>query len=378
MTTKGNSVKFELEKQSGLARRGQLIFDRGIVKTPAFMPVGTAGSVKSLVSEELEEIGAEIILGNTFHLMLRPGTDVVQAHGDLHDFIHWQKPILTDSGGFQVWSLSGIRKLKEQGVEFQSPIDGSRIFMSPESSIEIQQKLGSDIIMQFDECTAFPATEKQAEDSMQLSLRWAERCKLVHNNSKSALFGIVQGGMYKHLRQASLEGLVNIGFDGYAIGGLSVGEPIAMMNQVLTDLAPQMPTNSPRYLMGVGRPEDIVLAVSKGIDMFDCVMPTRNARNGWLFTRYGDIKIRNAKYQMDTKPLDETCQCYTCQNYSRSYLRHLHRANEITGHRLCTLHNLYFYQQMMREIRQAIENDDFEEFSASFLADRQRLKAADN
>ena len=366
-------MKFELQNQSGLARRGQLIFDRGKVQTPAFMPVGTAGSVKSLVPEELEEIGAEIILGNTFHLMLRPGTDVVQAHGDLHDFIHWQKPILTDSGGFQVWSLSGIRKLQEQGVEFQSPIDGSKIFMSPESSIEIQQKLGSDIIMQFDECTAYPASEKQAEDSMKLSLRWAERCKQAHSSSNSALFGIVQGGMYKNLRQESLAGLVEIGFDGYAIGGLAVGEPTEMMNQVLTDVVPHMPTNSPRYLMGVGRPEDIIFAVSQGIDMFDCVMPTRNARNGWLFTRYGDIKIRNAKYHMDTQPLDETCQCYTCQNYSRSYLRHLHRANEITGQRLCTLHNLYFYQQMMREIRQAIENDNFEEFAQSFLANRQRL-----
>ena len=366
-------MKFELQNQSGLARRGQLIFDRGKVQTPAFMPVGTAGSVKSLVPEELEQIGAEIILGNTFHLMLRPGTDVVQAHGDLHDFIHWQKPILTDSGGFQVWSLSGIRKLQEQGVEFQSPIDGSKIFMSPESSIEIQQKLGSDIIMQFDECTAYPASAKQAEDSMKLSFRWAERCKQAHNNSNSALFGIIQGGMYKDLRQESLAGLVEIGFDGYAIGGLSVGESTEMMNQVLIDVAPHMPRNSPRYLMGVGRPEDIIFAVSKGIDMFDCVMPTRNARNGWLFTRYGDIKIRNAKYQMDTKSLDETCQCYTCQNYSRSYLRHLHRANEITGHRLCTLHNLYFYQQMMREIRQAIENDNFEEFAQSFLANRQSL-----
>ncbi len=366
-------MKFKLHNQSGLARRGRLVFGRGTVKTPAFMPVGTAGSVKSLVPEELEQIGAEIILGNTFHLMLRPGTDVVQAHGDLHDFIHWHKPILTDSGGFQVWSLSGIRKLQEQGVEFQSPIDGSQIFMTPENSIEIQHKLGSDIVMQFDECTAYPATEKQAADSMRLSLRWAARCKQAHQQSNSALFGIVQGGMYTDLRQESLAGLVEIGFDGYALGGLSVGEPIEMMNQVLNDIAPLMPQHSPRYLMGVGRPEDIIFAVSKGIDMFDCVMPTRNARNGWLFTRFGDIKIRNAKYLMDTRPLDETCQCYTCQNYSRSYLRHLHRANEITGHRLCTLHNLHFYQQMMQETRQAIESGNFDDFADSFLADRQQI-----
>ena len=366
-------MKFELLGQSSLARRGRLTFERGTVETPAFMPVGTAGSVKSLIPEELEDIGAEIILGNTFHLMLRPGTDVVQAHGDLHDFIHWEKPILTDSGGFQVWSLSEIRKLTEQGVEFKSPIDGSRIFMSPEDSIDIQKKLGADVIMQFDECTTHPSTEKQACESMQLSLRWAQRCKQAHGDSKSALFGIIQGGMYKELRQESLKGLTEIGFDGYAVGGLSVGEPTEMMNEVITDLAPALPANSPHYLMGVGRPEDIIFAVSKGIDMFDCVMPTRNARNGWLFTRFGDIKIRNAKYQFDTKPLDETCQCYTCQNYSRSYLRHLHRANEITGHRLCTLHNLYFYQQMMREIRQAISDGNYDEFSLDFLATRQTI-----
>ena len=368
-------MKFELLKQSGLARRGQLQFKRGSVQTPAFMPVGTAGSVKSLVPEELEDMGAQIILGNTFHLMLRPGTDVVQAHGDLHDFINWKGPILTDSGGFQVWSLTGIRKLSEKGVEFRSPIDGSPIFLSPEVSIDIQHKLGSDVVMQFDECTAFPATEKQARESMQLSLRWASRCKQAHVEKESgcALFGIIQGGMYSQLRTESLKGLIEIGFDGYAIGGLSVGEPIEKMNAIIDSLTPDMPENFPHYLMGVGRPEDIVYAVSKGVDMFDCVMPTRNARNGWLFTRYGNIKIRNAQYKFDTRPLDETCGCYTCQNYSRSYLRHLHRANEITGHRLCTVHNLYFYQQMMREIRNAIETDSYDEFAGEFLAQRQRL-----
>jgi len=368
-------MKFELLKQCGQSRRGQLYFNRGIVQTPAFMPVGTAGSVKSLVSEELKDMGAQIILGNTFHLMLRPGTDVVRAHGDLHDFMNWQGPILTDSGGFQVWSLTSIRKLSENGVEFRSPIDGSGVFLSPEVSIDIQHKLGSDVVMQFDECTAYPATEEQAQASMQLSLRWAQRCKQAHDNSdaESALFGIIQGGMYSHLRLESMAGLSDIGFDGYAIGGLSVGEPIEEMNAILESLAPNMPINSPHYLMGVGRPEDIIYAVSKGVDMFDCVMPTRNARNGWLFTRFGNIKIRNARYKMDTRPLDETCDCYTCQKYSRSYLRHLHQSNEITGHRLCTLHNLYFYQQMMREIRNAIETNNYDEFSRNFLAQRQVL-----
>ena len=368
-------MKFELLKQSGQARRGQLSFKRGNVQTPAFMPVGTAGSVKSLVPEELEDMGAQIILGNTFHLMLRPGTDVIQAHGDLHDFTNWKGPILTDSGGFQVWSLTGIRKLSEKGVDFRSPIDGSPIFLSPEISMQIQHKLGSDVIMQFDECTAYPATEKQARDSMALSLRWAQRCKQAHagRRTDSVLFGIIQGGMYSHLRMESLAGLTDIGFDGYAIGGLSVGEPIDEMNAILESLVPSMPVNFPHYLMGVGRPEDIIFAVSKGVDMFDCVMPTRNARNGWLFTRFGNIKIRNAQYKMDTSPLDETCGCYTCQNYSRSYLRHLHQANEITGHRLCSLHNLYFYQQMMQEIRNAIESDNYDDFSKEFLAQRQVL-----
>ena len=366
-------MKFELLNQSGMARRGRLSFDRGVVDTPAFMPVGTAGTVKSLIGEELKDIGAQIILGNTFHLMLRPGTDVVQAHGDLHDFMNWHGPILTDSGGFQVWSLSGIRKLTEQGVEFRSPIDGSRIFLSPEVSMDIQHKLGADIIMQFDECTTYPCAYEQAAESMQLSLRWAQRCKKAHADRDSQLFGIIQGGMYAQLRQDSLAQLMEIGFSGYAIGGLSVGEPTESMNEVLANLAPLLPQNSPHYLMGVGRPEDIIYAVSQGIDMFDCVMPTRNARNGWLFTAFGDIKIRNAKYKMDTNPLDETCQCYTCAHYSRSYLRHLHQCNEITGHRLCTLHNLYFYQQMMAQIRNAIADNNFSEFAAEFLQKRQTI-----
>lgn len=368
-------MKFELLTQCELARRGQLMFKRGCVQTPAFMPVGTAGSVKSLVAEELEEMGAQIILGNTFHLMLRPGTEVIQAHGDLHDFMHWNGPILTDSGGFQVWSLTGIRKLSEKGVEFRSPVDGSTVFLSPEISVDIQHKLGADVVMQFDECTSFPASEIQARDSMQLSLRWARRCKEVHDLDvvQSALFGIIQGGMYSDLRMESLAGLTDLGFDGYAIGGLSVGEPIDEMNTIVDKLAPSMPVNAPRYLMGVGRPEDIIYAVSRGIDMFDCVLPSRNARNGWLFTRFGNIKIRNASYKMDTRPLDESCRCYTCRHYSRSYLRHLHQSNEITGHRLCTLHNLYFYQQMMREIRQAIEAGNYDEFSRDFLAQRNRL-----
>ncbi len=372
-------MKFELIKQSGHARRGRLHFRRGTVQTPAFMPVGTAGSVKSMVPEELVDMGAEIILGNTFHLMLRPGVEVIQAHGGLHGFMNWQGPILTDSGGFQVWSLTGIRKLSEKGVEFRSPIDGSVVFLSPESSIDIQHRLGADVVMQFDECTAYPATEKQAYDSMQLSLRWAQRCKQAHERldapgrRNSVLFGIIQGGMYSRLRMQSLAELASIGFDGYAIGGLSVGEPIEEMNAIIEALMPAMPVNAPHYLMGVGRPEDIIYAVSKGVDMFDCVMPTRNARNGWLFTRFGNIKIRNAKYKLDTRPLDESCSCYTCQNYSRSYLRHLNQSNEISGHRLCTLHNLYFYQQMMREIRHAIETDDYDDFSREFLAQRQIL-----
>ena len=363
-------MQFELAQKDGAARRGQLVFERGSVQTPAFMPVGTYGTVKAMTPEELRATGAEIVLGNTFHLMLRPGTEVIAAHGDLHDFMHWSGPILTDSGGFQVWSLGKLRKITEEGVRFQSPIDGSRIFMGPEESMAVQQALGADIIMIFDECTAFPATEPEARASMELSLRWAERSKLAHGDHPSALFGIIQGGMYEHLRDISLTGLKQIGFDGYAIGGLSVGEPKEDMLRILTHLEPQLPTDRPRYLMGVGTPEDIVEAVKRGIDMFDCVMPTRNARNGWLFTSEGVVKIRNARYERDTAPLDPECNCYTCQNYSRAYLRHLHRCNEILGARLNTIHNLHYYQHLMSELRGAIAAKGLDEFVEKFYGKR--------
>ncbi|MCX7102887.1 MAG: tRNA guanosine(34) transglycosylase Tgt, partial [Methylobacter sp.] len=311
-------MKFKLIKTDGHARRGQLTFARGVVQTPIFMPVGTYGTVKALTPDELTGIGAQIILGNTFHLMLRPGTEVIKAHGDLHDFMHWDKPILTDSGGFQVFSLGALRKITEQGVTFKSPINGSSIFMGPEESMQVQRDLGSDIVMIFDECTPYPATVHEAADSMRLSLRWAARSKAAHEGNPSALFGIVQGGMYEHLRQESIDGLVNIGFDGYAIGGLSVGEPKDEMMATLDVVHSKMPVDKPRYLMGVGTPEDLVEGVRRGIDMFDCVMPTRNARNGHLFTTFGVVKIRNSQYEFDTGPLDEACGCYTCQNYSRA------------------------------------------------------------
>ena len=369
-------MKFQLQTTDGHARRGRLDFERGPVETPAFMPVGTYGTVKGMTPEELRGVGAEIILGNTFHLMLRPGTDVIQAHGDLHDFMHWNGPILTDSGGFQVWSLAELRKIDEQGVTFASPVDGSKIFLGPEESMQVQHALGSDIVMIFDECTPYPAEHQQAADSMRLSLRWAERSRVAHDaferEHPAALFGIVQGGMYDDLRQESAAGLIDIGFDGYAIGGLSVGEPEDERTQVLEATCPHLPDESPRYLMGVGRPEDMVEAVLRGVDMFDCVMPTRNARNGHLFTRYGDIKIRNARYRDDTRPLDESCNCYTCRNYSRAYLRHLHRCNEIQGARLATIHNLYYYQQLMRELRDAIEGNQLDAYVRQFYADRQR------
>jgi queuine tRNA-ribosyltransferase len=332
------------------------------------MPVGTYGTVKAMTPEELEAIGAQIILGNTFHLMLRPGTEIIQKHGDLHDFMHWQGPILTDSGGFQVFSLAEMRKITEKGVVFQSPIDGSKVELTPESSMQVQKELGSDIVMIFDECTPFPATEKEAESSMQLSLRWAERCKVAHEGNDSALFGIVQGGMYADLRRQSVAGLTSLGFDGYAIGGLSVGEPEDERNRVLDDTLPELPGDKPRYLMGVGRPEDIVEAVRRGVDMFDCVIPTRHARTGFLYTRKGIIKIRNSRYQDDTRPLDDECSCYTCRNYSRSYLRHLDKCGEILGARLNTLHNLHFYQDLMRDIREAIEAGRFEQFAEEFYA----------
>ena len=359
-------MEFKLKTTDGHARRGQLTFARGVVQTPIFMPVGTYGTVKALTPEDLTELGAQIILGNTFHLMLRPGMDVVKAHGDLHDFMRWQKPILTDSGGFQVFSLGALRKISEQGVTFKSPVNGSKIFMGPEESMQVQRDLGSDIVMIFDECTPYPATYQQAADSMRLSLRWAKRSKDAHADNPSALFGIVQGGMYPELRRESIHGLTDIGFDGYAIGGLSVGEPKHEMLETLDAIMPDMPQDKPRYLMGVGTPEDLVEAVRRGVDMFDCVMPTRNARNGHLFTRYGVIKIRNNQYQFDTRPLDEDCSCYTCQNYSRSYLKHLDKCKEMLGSRLNTIHNLHYYLELMQDMRDAIDVNRFEEFVREF------------
>ena len=366
-------MQFSLITQDGLARRGTVNLAHGEVQTPAFMPVGTYGSVKSLTPVEIQDIGAHIILGNTFHLWLRPGLDVIAAHGGLHKFMGWEGPILTDSGGFQVWSLGDLRKISEEGVKFRSPINGDSCFLTPEESMRIQKVLNSDIVMIFDECTPYPATEKEANDSMQLSLRWARRSKDAHQGNPNALFGIIQGGMYEKLRDISMNGLTDIGFDGYAIGGLSVGEPKEDMLRILAHTAPQMPQDKPRYLMGVGTPEDLVVAVSNGVDMFDCVMPTRNARNGWLFTRYGDIKLKNARYKMDTGPLDPECTCYTCQNFSRAYLHHLHRLGEILGARLNTLHNLHYYQELMAGIRKAIENHTFEEFKRDFAAKRSAL-----
>ena len=360
------AMKFKVSATSGRARRGELDFPRGKVQTPAFMPVGTYGTVKGMLPRDIKEIGAEIILGNTFHLMLRPGTEVVKKHGDLHDFIQWQGPILTDSGGFQVFSLGDMRKITEKGVEFKSPIDGSPVFIDPEKSMQVQQDLGSDVVMIFDECTPYPATEKQANDSMQLSLRWAERSKKAHADNPSALFGIVQGGMYESLRDKSMAGLEEIGFDGYAIGGLSVGEPKEDMVRILEHLGDKMPADKPRYLMGVGKPADLVEAVLRGIDMFDCVMPTRNARNGHLFTSTGVIKIRNAVHRGDTAPLDENCDCYTCQNFSRGYLHHLDKCGEILGAQLNTIHNLRYYQNLMRGLRDAIENDCLDQFVDDF------------
>ncbi len=347
-------MKFELIKTDGQARRGRLTFDRGTVETPAFMPVGTYGTVKAMTPEELRTTGAEIILGNTFHLMLRPGTEVISSHGDLHDFMHWPGPILTDSGGFQVWSLAELRKMTEQGVTFASPVDGARVFLGPEESMAVQRALGSDIVMIFDECTPYPATQAEAADSMRRSLRWAARSKTAHGDTPAALFGIVQGGMYADLRAESAAGLRAIGFDGYAIGGLSVGEPEAERNAVLDATTPHLPTDRPRYLMGVGRPEDLVEGVLRGVDMFDCVMPTRNARNGHLFTSSGVLKLRNARFRNDTRPVDERCECYTCSHYSRAYLKHLHKCNEILGHRLATIHNLHYYQQLMQTLRAGI------------------------
>lgn len=363
-------MKFELDKTHGRARRGRMKFARGTVETPAFMPVGTLGTVKGMTPEEVKETGAEICLGNTFHLMLRPGTSIIQQHGDLHDFMNWDKPILTDSGGFQVFSLGELRKITEEGVTFRSPINGEKILLTPEKSMQVQRELGSDIVMIFDECTPYPATQAEARQSMELSLRWAERSKKAHEGNDAALFGIIQGGMYEELRDISLNGLTEIGFDGYAIGGLSVGEPKEDMMRILEHTTPQMPVEKPRYLMGVGKPEDLVEAVRRGVDMFDCVMPTRNARNGHLFISTGVVKIRNAVHRTDTGPLDPDCDCYTCKNYSRAYLHHLDRTNEILGARLNTIHNLRFYQRVMSDMRDALDEGTFDEYVQNFYAAR--------
>ncbi len=361
-------MKFELLGRHGMARRGRVHFERGVVETPAFMPVGTYGTVKAMTPEEVAATGAQIILGNTFHLMLRPGMEVLQAFGGLHDFMHWSGPILTDSGGFQVWSLAENRKISEEGVTFRSPVDGSRIFMGPEESMAMQRALNADVVMIFDECTPYPATENQAAESMRLSLRWAARSRQAFDRleNPNALFGIVQGGMYEKLRQESAEGLQAIGFDGYAIGGLSVGEPAAEREAVLEATTPLLPEDRPRYLMGVGKPEDLVEGVHRGVDLFDCVMPTRNARNGHLFTRYGVVKIRNASHRHATGPVDESCDCYTCKHYSRAYLHHLDRCREILGARLNTIHNLHYYQTLMREIRQALDEGEWAIFRDQF------------
>jgi queuine tRNA-ribosyltransferase len=363
-------MRFDVKASDGLARRGTLDFPRGKVETPAFMPVGTYGTVKGMLPRDIKEIGAQIILGNTFHLSLRPGTEVVKAHGDLHDFTGWQGPILTDSGGFQVWSLGKLRKISEAGVSFKSPVNGSDVYLDPETSMQIQRDLGADIVMIFDECTPYPATEAEARASMELSLRWAARSKTAHEGNDAALFGIVQGGMYPELRRESLQGLKDIDFDGFAIGGLSVGEPKDEMLMVLDSLAEYMPEDKPRYLMGVGKPSDILEAVMRGVDMFDCVMPTRNARNGHLFTSTGVIKIRNASHRYNNAPLDEKCDCYTCQNFSRAYLHHLDKCKEILGAQLNTIHNLRYYQNHMTAIRQAIEEGRLAQFAEEFYSEQ--------
>ncbi|HWJ06293.1 MAG TPA: tRNA guanosine(34) transglycosylase Tgt [Steroidobacteraceae bacterium] len=363
-------MRFELlASGEGAARRGRLHLNHGVVETPVFMPVGTYGTVKAMTPEELTGLGAQIVLGNTFHLMLRPGTEVIGAHGGLHGFMHWAGPILTDSGGFQVFSLAELRKMSEAGVNFRSPVNGDAVFLSPEVSMQVQAALNSDIVMAFDECPPYPATEAQARKSMELSMRWARRSRTAFDElgNPNALFGIVQGGTFLNLRQESIGHLREIGFDGYAVGGLAVGEPAAERNAVLEALAPHLPHERPRYLMGVGTPTDIVQAVARGIDMFDCVMPTRNARNGHLFTSQGVVKVRNASHQSDTGPLDPNCGCYTCRHYSRAYLRHLDRCNEILGARLNTIHNLYYYLNLMSRIRKALEEGRFGRFVADFL-----------
>jgi queuine tRNA-ribosyltransferase len=368
-------MKFDLLATDGAARRGRLTLAHGVVDTPAFMPVGTYGAVKAMAPDEVKALGAQIVLGNTFHLWLRPGLEIIAAHGGLHRFMGWDGPILTDSGGFQVFSLGALRKIGEEGVRFASPVNGDRLFLTPEESMRIQRVLNSDIAMIFDECTPYPATHAEAAKSMRLSLRWAERSRKAHEDNPNALFGIVQGGMHEDLRDESLAGLAGIGFDGYAIGGLSVGEPKADMKRILAHTAPKLPQDRPRYLMGVGTPEDLVNAVRQGIDMFDCVLPTRNARNGWLFTRHGTVKIRNAAHATDTRPLDETCPCPTCRNFTRAYLHHLQRVNEILGARLNTLHNLFYYQQLMAEMRDAIASGRLDDYVSSFRELREKSAA---
>ena len=363
-------AEFKLEAVDQGARAGTLKTRRGELSTPVFMPVGTYGAVKGVTPEELRQTGSQIILGNTFHLMLRPGTEVIKKLGGLHGMMHWEGPILTDSGGFQVFSLADNRKISEQGVVFKSPIDGSEVSIDPEISMRVQQELDADIVMIFDECTPYPASQQQAAESMQLSLRWAERSKAAHGNSDAALFGIVQGGMYTDLRTESLAGLMDLGFDGYAIGGLSVGEPHEDRVRILDGLQNQLPEQQARYLMGVGKPEDLVEAVARGIDMFDCVIPTRNARNGYLYTRHGVLRIRNQQYQYDDQPIDPQCPCYTCQNYSRAYLKHLDKCGEMLGGRLNTIHNLTYFHGLMSQMRQAILAGEFSGFYQSFFAGR--------
>lgn len=372
-------MQFELITTDGGARRGRLTFPRGVVETPIFMPVGTYGTVKAMTPEELVGMGAQIVLGNTFHLMLRPGMPVIRAHDGLHRFMHWEKPILTDSGGFQVFSLATMRKITEEGVNFRSPVNGDAVMLTPERSMQVQKDLDSDVVMIFDECTPYPATEQEARRSMELSLRWALRSRAEFDrlNNPNALFGIVQGGMYTALRQESAAGLQQIGFDGYAVGGLAVGEPKQERERMLDGIIPHLPNDRPRYLMGVGTPEDLVEAVRRGVDMFDCVMPTRNARNGHFFTSTGVVRIRNAKYETDTGPLDEACSCYTCTNYSRAYLRHLDRCGEILAARLGSIHNLHFYLSLMQSMRTAIEEHRFEAFAAEFHARRSRTEASE-
>jgi queuine tRNA-ribosyltransferase len=365
-------LKFQVLSTDGEARRGEVALAHGTLQTPAFMPVGTYGTVKAMSPAELKEAGAEIVLGNTFHLWLRPGVEVIEKHGGLHRFMGWDRPILTDSGGFQVFSLGELRKISEEGVAFQSPINGDKLFLTPEEAMRIQRRLDSDIVMVFDECTGYPASKEVAALSMQLSSRWAERSKHAHAGNPNALFGIVQGGMHEDLRDESLAGLTAIGFDGYAIGGVSVGEPKEDMQRIVAHTGPKLPRAAPRYLMGVGTPEDIVHAVAHGIDMFDCVLPTRNARNGWLFTRAGDVKIKNAKHREDTGPLDPQCACYTCRNFTRAYLHHLHRANEILGARLNTIHNLHYYLELMAELREAISAGRFAPWREIFARERSR------